>query len=94
MDVGIIEKTENLRALILQNLKRIDGTEQNFQDGTSFVARRPLVAEGIISHNPYSGKLRDGGVLEYWSTGLTEWWSVAKSQIPSTKLQTNLKFQY
>jgi hypothetical protein len=41
MDVGIIEKTENLRALILQNLKRIDGTgcttdvEQNFQDGSS-----------------------------------------------------------
>jgi hypothetical protein len=42
MDVGIIEKTENLRALILQNLKWIDGTrctahvEQNFQDGSPF----------------------------------------------------------
>jgi hypothetical protein len=23
-----------------------------------------------------------------------EWWSIAKYQIPSTKLQTNLKFQY
>jgi len=23
-----------------------------------------------------------------------EWWSTAKYQIPSTKLQTNLKFQY
>jgi hypothetical protein len=23
-----------------------------------------------------------------------EWWSIVKYQIPSTKLQTNLKFQY
>jgi hypothetical protein len=26
--------------------------------------------------------------------GVMEWWSIAKYQIPSTKLQTNLKFQY
>jgi hypothetical protein len=44
MDVGIIEKTKNLRALILQNLKRINGTrctadvEQNFQESTSLGA--------------------------------------------------------
>jgi hypothetical protein len=25
---------------------------------------------------------------------LLEWWSIAKYQIPSTKLQTNFKFQY
>jgi hypothetical protein len=25
---------------------------------------------------------------------MMEWWSIAKYQIPSTKLQTNLKFQY
>ena len=61
MDVGIIEKTENLRALILQNLKRIDGTwctahvEQNFQDGTSFskVLKR---LSPIISQNRFAGK--------------------------------------
>jgi hypothetical protein len=41
MDVGIIEKTENLGALILQNLKRINGTgctadvEEYFQKSTS-----------------------------------------------------------
>jgi hypothetical protein len=44
MDVGIIEKTENLRALILQNLKWIDGTrctahvEEYFQGCTSLRA--------------------------------------------------------
>ena|GEM_PF-970211 len=26
--------------------------------------------------------------------GVLEWWSIAKYQIPSTKLQTNLKLQY
>jgi hypothetical protein len=26
--------------------------------------------------------------------GVMEWWSIAKYQISSTKLQTNLKFQY
>jgi hypothetical protein len=29
-----------------------------------------------------------------WSTEIFEYWSIAKYQIPSTKLQTNLKFQY
>jgi hypothetical protein len=28
------------------------------------------------------------------SAGMMEWWSIVKYQIPSTKLQTNLKFQY
>jgi hypothetical protein len=32
----------------------------------------------------------------FWqqSAGVMEWWSIGKYQIPSTKLQTNLKFQY
>ena len=31
----------------------------------------------------------------HWkSTGVMEWWSIAKYQISSTKSQTNLKFQY
>jgi hypothetical protein len=61
MDVGIIEKTENLRALILQNLKRIDGTgcttdvEQNFQDGTSFFTVLKRLSP-IISQNCFAGK--------------------------------------
>jgi hypothetical protein len=44
MDVGIIKKTENIRALILQNLKRINGTgctadvEKYFQGSTSLEA--------------------------------------------------------
>jgi hypothetical protein len=44
MDVGIIEKTENLRALILQNLKWINGAwctadvEEYFQKSTSLGA--------------------------------------------------------
>jgi hypothetical protein len=49
MDVGIIEKTENLGALILQNLKRINGTgctadvEEYFQKSTSVADRRHMV---------------------------------------------------
>jgi hypothetical protein len=71
MDIGIEEKTENLGSLILQHLKRINGTrctadvEEYFQESTSFVAKRPLVAPGIISHNPYSGKLREGKHLRF-----------------------------
>jgi hypothetical protein len=73
MDVGIIEKTENLRALILQNLKRIDGTrctahvEQNFQDGSPFFTvsnRLSPITHQIISHNCFAGKLGGGGVPE------------------------------
>gem|GEM_PF-5451403 len=33
----------------------------------------------------------DKEIMEYWSTGVLE---PIKSQISSTKLQTNLKFQY
>jgi hypothetical protein len=29
-----------------------------------------------------------------WNNGVVELWSAVKYQIPSTKLQTNLKFQY
>jgi hypothetical protein len=44
MYVGIVEKAKNLRALILQNLKRINGTwctadvEEYFQESTSLRA--------------------------------------------------------